>query len=1041
MMLSKNQTRWTDDRVEALVTPQFVLEQFQPEHRTLLKRTPTRTAPRTYATYLDYIGDRAKRLFLILQHIGIPEHIFTLVDASYDDTLLPIPDGTLDQLKLPHSTAGPLETKFYRAQFIYLIRDIKEGDHQRFLEDEVVPIRSAGSNSTLGRSKDPVEKVHLTSDPARTYGRKKIALDQRPNHLTEAEVRAEIAAARQLANEHVLSLYASYTYKKDVYILLRPAMELTLNSFLEKSPKHFESLSKPQRREILVNWPHCLAHGLAWLHSQGRAHGAIRPSNILLDGEYHIFLGQVDGLVLTQGANKVSDLESYHYAAPERWQRAATFQKKTPTSLTLHSGGRTAHKHNLQRPTPPPSIHDDHPDGQDPSGQLSPDLSQPVHTNSAFLPTSKPGSTRRSPKRQGSSDYASSIRSSSSNGAASRRPGSKGGASVHSASYHGRPPPLPSHGQQQQQQQQQQGHSQSAPTSIILAPSEVRTTVVQTWQSSQFDPLAADMFSFGAIVVDIMNRIGKRSPAAFAKYRSAKNRTGGRGGGVLDASFHSNLGQVCAWTESLEEDARKKAAKENLKILEAVPTTLAMARQCLSRSPHERPSSRAVERTLERCIQECTTYAMAHCRFQPPQRVVSPAAAPAADPTGSSAVLPPNLGSPAGGRHGPSTPDERAEAGNSQTHGMHKISNPHEELGQFDFGYHDTVATSKQHSMKTTDGIKTDVSSSPSVEQPGWKDRSAKRKDHHWLPVRSRPDSISEEDEEDDDDADYDDDDDDAAAVGDAEAKQRWSTEWTSHEESATRANSSGPLPGLPNSSHQSLNHSYPSSTAAKRASVGTSRSRGTAAARGGDHRDPGEMAGMVGPSSRSDEATGRKMSPALAREAGMNNTTSRQRYGIVEPEDQPNGEADNDIGSDEKRRGRNSVSTLASNSSTIRLSWRQRDVSPVSLHDQMGNSGASICATPSTDRIESVPVAATDASSRSRQTSDPRDAGGGDFRKMVGLARMERLYRNVKQNEVTIRAPNATGSEAKGKRKPAETTSPKKGGLASRYSILSGRV
>lgn len=624
-MLPDRQTWWTEDRIQAAVTAEYIVEQFGPETSDLLKQSISFGDGLTDHTYLDYILEHAKRLFLILRHIGIPEQIFGLIDESYDDEDLPITSQALKDLRLSPNADSSLDRKFYKAQFKYLVRDIKPGRHVYYLDEETVPVTIVGSASGLGRSaKDGFEKVQLASRVAHIYGRKRLVLEQPPNHLTEAEVLSEINYAKRLANEHVLSIYGSYSEGSNIYILLTPAIEYTLHSFVNSPPKNFENLPKSQRRETVLNWPHCLANGLAWLHSNHRHHGALRPSNILVDNAYRIYLGQIDGLAITHGNVKVSDIESYQYAAPERWKRAATMQTKSPAMLTMHSGSRTARKPNSSTRDSLGSGSDPHEGATSTAASLSPtfpiDVSTPTSTTYPFIPTSK-GSFPRGQVRRPTDgfEYAASLLSSHSSGTpqdrsyASQLPRNQPGnpSRRRSASCaSGAQTALSSHSSDR-------GQNDYAGTSrsVTVAPTEVRSAVVQTWQSAQFDPHAADIFSLGAIILDIITFLCKRSSAAFSRHRSAKNRMAGRGGGVADASFHANLGQVFAWTVSLEEDAKRKASKDDGRAFQAVGHIIEVARGCLTRAPEDRPEALLVEKSLDSCIQEFTSSGTAHCRF------------------------------------------------------------------------------------------------------------------------------------------------------------------------------------------------------------------------------------------------------------------------------------------------------------------------------------------------------------------------------------------------------------------------------------------
>jgi hypothetical protein len=70
---------------------------------------------------------------------------------------------------------------------------------------------------------------------------------------------------------------------------------------------------------------------------------------------------------------------------------------------------------------------------------------------------------------------------------------------------------------------------------------ETKTAVVQTWASTQHDLLAADIFSLGAVIMDIVTLLCKKSASSFARHRSARNRNAGRGGGLADARYDCDV--------------------------------------------------------------------------------------------------------------------------------------------------------------------------------------------------------------------------------------------------------------------------------------------------------------------------------------------------------------------------------------------------------------------------------------------------------------------------------------------------------------------
>ena len=640
--MTDSQTWWTDDRVQATVTPEYILKQFRLEEQDLLRRSVSFGGGVTGHTYLDCILERATRLFLILTQVGVPGLIFSVVDEPYDDHDLPIAAEALKNLRLSSGLDPSIDRRLYEAQFQYLARDLQQGHHVRFLDEEASPVKLVGSAGGISRSgKDGIEKVHIGSGVAKVYGRKRIVREEAPTYSSQADILAEIASARKLAHHHVLSVYGSYSHGNNVFVLLTPAVEYTLNSFVDSPPKHFENLPKVQRREILINWPHCLANGLAWLHANRMHHGALRPSNIVIDNAYRIYLGPIEALPITHGNVKISDIESYQYAAPERWRRAATMQTKAPAMLTLHSGGRTARKQNTSRHSGSSSVNDVTDRRPSVTLPISPVLpintSKPTSTAYPFIPTSKANVPRSQGRTKDRPEYAASFLSSNSSGTRPDGSNSLRVPNIHAdhQSGHRRATSISAELSAVSLHSAEAGQAgkSAPPNSVTVAPSEIRSALVQTWQSAQFDPYAADIFSLGTIIVEIVSFLCKRSSGAFSRHRSAKNRTAGRGGGVADASFHANLGQVFAWMMLLQQDGKKKASKEEGKAFGAVDPIIEIARECLARSADDRPDAGLVEKALGDCIQQSTGSGTAHCRLRTDVDILgNPRSSPRAPP-------------------------------------------------------------------------------------------------------------------------------------------------------------------------------------------------------------------------------------------------------------------------------------------------------------------------------------------------------------------------------------------------------------------------
>ncbi|KAL2818946.1 hypothetical protein BJX63DRAFT_48528 [Aspergillus granulosus] len=583
---------WPEDRVNATICPDFVFKNLPANTLARLVAPLPWGEGLTNETYLDWILTKARRLFLILLDIGIPERIFHLVDESFDDNDLPIAAHSVDRLRLSARDANQdLDSKFFLAQWRFVVRGIGEGDHVKYSENEGVPVEALQTGTALAR--EGVEKVALAGAVCKVYLRTQVTIGGAPHFFEEDEVLEEIRSLRRLAHDHVYSIYASYFVDNTVCILFSGLYERNLMSFLTDTPQPFKKLPKERRREILVNWPHCLVHGLSWLHAHGQVHGLIRPSNILIDANWRIFIGPFEALDTLLPPVKVDDIESYQYGPPERWVRSISVQNSGPAGSTLPSGGRTARKNsdgptrlNLARlrglrigdseslSTPPESVASHgtviRVGAQGTASRYSLGLSSSSSGSSNGSTTRKRGIHMKRPIL-----YTPSITSSNSSGSSEER-----GSMILNAAG------LPT------------AHTSGG-------------ALVQIWQSRQTDPEASDIFSLGAVFLDIFTYLCKRKISAFASHRGAKNRTAGRGGGIADCSFHldRNMGQVSSWITLLDSDAKKR--KELL--FQAIRPMLAMSRDMLSREPANRPSAFQVEQLFACSLKKAEGRVPLHC--------------------------------------------------------------------------------------------------------------------------------------------------------------------------------------------------------------------------------------------------------------------------------------------------------------------------------------------------------------------------------------------------------------------------------------------
>lgn len=321
---------WYDTaRVERTITRKFVDSHLLPGEIENLDQPLAFGDGLTDCTYWEWIQEKAKRLFLILVDLGVPDQIFGVVDDSWEDADLPIPLDHVDRLALTATRDSKFDAKFYARQFFYLVRQLHKDQHVDYKSDELVPIDVVERRLTHNHT---VDKVELPGLPGKIFGRRRFSLDfgNKPGDLSEDEFRSRIELTKDLQNDHMFSYWASYTYQGYGYILFNPVSEYKLSSFLANSQSSSKNLDKWVRRRMVLDWIHCLIDTLGFVHSRGLFLGGIKPSAIFLTHDHHIFLPDASSLYPDVSGNKGNtfDKEAYDYAAPEQWFKPT---KSAPT--------------------------------------------------------------------------------------------------------------------------------------------------------------------------------------------------------------------------------------------------------------------------------------------------------------------------------------------------------------------------------------------------------------------------------------------------------------------------------------------------------------------------------------------------------------------------------------------------------------------------------------------------------------------------------------------------------------------------------------
>ncbi|KAI0602435.1 kinase-like domain-containing protein [Biscogniauxia sp. FL1348] len=496
---------WDAHLIESTVTRQFVCSHLAPEDVPQLDIPLSFGDGLTDGTYWEWIDEKAKRIFLILVDLGMASQIFKVIDNSWEDHDLPIHPDQVENLALVSPKSGKVDKKgFYTRQFHYLVRYIEKGDHVVYQDAEVVPVCVVDKRAGLS-SNAAVDRVELPHRPGEVFSRRRIPLGTAPGSLSNDDLLIEINNIRNVQNDHIVSYFGSYTYQDFAYVLFTCPSDFNLKSLLTTMPGSVKSLPKQERRHKLMNWIHCLADTLCYLHNRGRAHGNIKPSTILFDSNNHIFYTNMSRLSAEALAASTSDKssfdkEAYDFAAPELWHRPA------------------------------------------------PSHSTASHRKSTFTATS-----------------ASST--------------SSDGTTFSINRGHGEP---------------------TSPSAVLHAPNPL------------LNPQAADIFSLGCVILELITLQMKRQTRSFAAHRAAKHKTPGRGGAVLDSSFHKNLGQVESWMAGLAKDA----AKKDDQVFRGIAPTLQLAAWMLAVPPNERPTAQEVEQRMYKILTEDCGIAEPHCVHQ-----------------------------------------------------------------------------------------------------------------------------------------------------------------------------------------------------------------------------------------------------------------------------------------------------------------------------------------------------------------------------------------------------------------------------------------
>ncbi|KAI7516006.1 kinase-like protein, partial [Hortaea werneckii] len=197
----------------------FVISKLRGEEREFLDKQLAFGEGLTDDTYMEWILDRAKRLFLILAEIGVPDQIFGCIDDSWDDDDLPVSMENVKNLELAYDNDDELNRKFYETQFVYLLRELRMGAHIDYGPNEHIPMDYVNTLPPAV-SLQVWDRISFPGRPDSIFMRRKYALtDKETGQSFGQTFMQDVRQAGALRHEHIANVWASYTSEDAGYIL------------------------------------------------------------------------------------------------------------------------------------------------------------------------------------------------------------------------------------------------------------------------------------------------------------------------------------------------------------------------------------------------------------------------------------------------------------------------------------------------------------------------------------------------------------------------------------------------------------------------------------------------------------------------------------------------------------------------------------------------------------------------------------------------------------------------------------------------------
>jgi serine/threonine protein kinase len=570
---------WTEERINHKVDRAFVLSKLRGQEREFLDQTVgfgeasgaksdaesvDALGGLTSDTYLDWIMTRARRLFLILAEIGVPDQIFGCIDDLWDDEDLPLTMESVKKLELTIEDDPVLERKFYDTQFVYMLRELKKGNHIDYDAREHIPIEHVDQLPPAVSVQEYGGRVHFPARPEQVFMRRKLILREKGSEESEAELfKEDVLHAQNLAHPNIAPVFASYTSGDAGFILSNFVVEHTLATFFDhRTPPSFMRVPAAKRPVLLQQWMLSLADALAYLHENDEAHTAICPSNIWIDRDNHIVFADLGRLTTFRKAKKLNKTELYDYAAPESISRETSVGIFGPSML----GPEVFRQPSMSRKT-----------ASSVSKSMPVSSANKIDTSQETSQSKSNEEVTSSAHRTGRFDFKQQLPS----------------TVVVPAIFAAEQPTESS------DIVPEQGRSQTRPPSAEDAgPSSPSSTF--------FDPIQADIFSLACVYLNILTFILEGKLTEFVRFRSYALNAFKQRRYRTDQSFHSDaeilnnwlihLGTACDEKIAAEEAA---GAKGSVAAWKSVPALLSLVSRMLSHDAASRPLADEVQRSVE----------------------------------------------------------------------------------------------------------------------------------------------------------------------------------------------------------------------------------------------------------------------------------------------------------------------------------------------------------------------------------------------------------------------------------------------------------